>query len=223
MSDDMPQWKRDALARFTEWLDAMPNEEPECQEPEPVDLYTLLEELTALKQEMRTLGRSTARLADSSLAVSHTLKDELPSLLRAQQASTGPDKEALLQARRQAERAFLIELGDLSVALNELRNREVDVAWPFYVSASVREQLVGAHAKPLAVLASRVDALLSRHGLSALVAVGDAFNAVKMNAAGISNAGKIAPGCISAVVKQGFVCGDDVLRLAEVIVEEMKK
>ena len=37
---------------------------------------------------------------------------------------------------------------------------------------------------------------------------------------GIDLAGQVAAGCISAVVRQGFVCGDDVLRTAEVVIEE---
>jgi len=49
---------------------------------------------------------------------------------------------------------------------------------------------------------------------------GEFFDATRMNAAGISRDGVVSPGCISAVVRQGFVCGEEVLRFAEVIVEE---
>lgn len=222
MRAELPAWKQAALARFEAWLNEAPDAEPVFAEESPIDLYTLAEELTALKQEMRTLGRNTARLADSGEAVSKTLREELPTLLKKQAAGAvaAPDRQALLAARRAAERPFLIELGDLSAALNELVARRVEMAWPFYVPAAVRKRLLSAQAKPLEVLTSRVAALLSRHAVKPLAVVGEPFEAARMNAAGVSSTGAVAAGCISAVVRQGFVCGDDVLRMAEVVVEE---
>ena len=225
MNEAWPEWKRAAQASFSEWLETLPDEEPErLEEKSAADLYTLAEELTALKQEMRTLGRNTARLADAGEATRDTLMQELPVLMKAQSASSAgaPDREALLQARREAEQAFLIELGDLSEALDELRMRPVEMAWPFYVPDAVRKRLLKTQSKPLEVLAMRVKTLLSRHALTSLAAVGAPFDAERMNVAGLSNEEKIAPGCVSAVVRQGFMCGNTILRLAEVIVEEQK-
>ena len=225
MNEDWPEWKRAALASFSEWLAELPDEEPErLEEKGAADLYTLAEELTALKQEMRALGRNTARLADAGEATRDTLMQELPVLMKAQSVSSAgaPDREALLQARREAEQAFLIELGDLSEALEELRTRPVEMAWPFYVPGAVRVRLMQAQSKPLEVLAVRVKTLLGRHALTPLATVGAPFNAERMNAAGLSDERKVAPGCVSAVVRQGFICGNTVLRLAEVIVEEQK-
>ena len=225
MSDEMPEWKQQALERFSSWLEALPDASVETPEEVSMDPYTLAEELTALKQEMRTLGRTTAQLASSSQAVSNTLKEELPMLLQAQEPaapSVAPDKEALQQARRKAIRPFLIELGDLAVSFNELSARKGELKWPFYVPAAVRRQLEQAQVKPLEVLTMRVSALLTRHALTPMATVGAPFDAARMNAAGMSVDGQVAPGCISAVVRQGFVCGADVLRFAEVIVEESK-
>ena len=220
MNEAWPEWKRTALGSFSEWLDSLPDEEPPMDEIGSADLYTLAEELTALKQEMRTLGRSTARLAEVGESTRDALKQEMPALMKAQAATT--NRDALRQARREAEHAFLIELGDLSEALEELKARPVDMSWPFYVPAAVRDQLAKAQAKPLEVLAMRVKTLLARHALAPLAAVGAPFDAERMNAAGISGDGGAAPGCISAVVRQGYMCGNTVLRFAEVIVEEQE-
>lgn len=222
MSEEMPEWKQVALTRFTEWLKEVPDEEPPSEEGSSVDLYTLAEELTALKQEMRTLGRNTARLAESGEVVSATLREELPALLKAQPSNSGsaPNRETLLAARRDAERPFLVELGDLSVALSELSARRAEITWPFYVPGTVRKKLMSAQAKPLDVLTSRVSALLSRHALKPMAVVGERFEAVRMNAACMSSERAVAAGCISAVVRQGFICGEDILRMAEVVVEE---
>lgn len=219
----LPEWKQQALEQFQAWLAEVPDTEPSDEMVTPAaDLYSLAEELTALKQEMRTLGRSTARLAESSESVSKTVKEELPELLRvvSEKPSAETNQETLQGARRSAERPFLIELGDLYTALSELQNRSLDMKWPFYVSAKVRHQLEQAQSKPLDVLAARLNALLNRHAVKSMVVVGDCFDAKLMNAAGTSADGAVNAGCISAVVQQGFVCGDDVLRQAEVIVEE---
>jgi molecular chaperone GrpE len=222
----MPEWKQRTLAQFSEWLESLPDDVPQdVASDDPVDLYTLAAELTALKQEMRTLGRTTAQLSDSSREIAQTLKEELPSLLEGQMAApaVAPDRNALMQARRAAERPFLIELGDLSMALNELRDRIVEPAWPFYVPGAVRERWAKVQAKPLEVLAARVSALLRRHALVPQAGVGEPFKAAQMNAAGVSSEGAVAPGCISAVVRQGFVSGEEVLRMAEVVVEKGEK
>lgn len=223
MSGEMPEWKREVLERFRVWLETLPDEAPADPEDVSMDLYTLAEELTALKQEMRTLGRTTAQLAGSSQSVSDTLKEELPMLLKAQAnkpPSATPDREMLMQARREAIRPFLIELGDLSVSFNELVARRAEIKWPFYVPQAVRNRLQQEQAKPMDVLATRLKSLLSRHALTPMAVVGAPFDAARMNAGGVERTGKVPPGCIGAVVRQGFVCGGDILRFAEVIVEE---
>lgn len=223
MNEEMPEWKRETLERFRGWLEALPDEAPVRSEDASMDLYTLAEELTALKQEMRTLGRTTAQLAGSSQSVSDTLKEELPMLLKAQANRPPPvplDREVLSQARREAIRPFLIELGDLSVSFNELVARRTEIQWPFYVPQAVRKRLQREQAKPMDVLATRLKALLARHALTPMAVVGAPFDAARMNAAGVERTGKVPAGCIGAVVRQGFVCGEEVLRFAEVIVEE---
>lgn len=222
MIEDRPLWKKEALDGFIEWLDNLPDDQPtESNEPE-ADLYTLAEELTALKQEMRTLGRNTARLADSSEAVSENLKRELPALLEQQKSSmtVAPNKETLRNVSRNAERPLLVELGEVAEALSELNGRSIEVDCPFYVSKALRRRLRDALAKPITVLSTRVEGLLKRHAVRKIVTVGAPFDATSMNAAGISNAGTFAPGCVSAVARQGFIRGDEILRQAEVIVEE---
>lgn len=221
--ESLPDWKQRALAQFRAWLEGLPDDaSSDDASDDPVDLYTLAAELTALKQEMRTLGRTTAQLSDSSRGIADTLKEELPTLLKTPAATPvkAPDRDALRQARCDAERPFLIELGDLSMALNELRDRAVEPDWPFYVPPSVRTRVMKAQAKPLDVLTARMKALLGRHGLVPLAMIGEPFDAVRMNAAGVSSEGDVAAGCISAVVRQGFVCGEEVLRMAEVVVEK---
>lgn len=222
LSAERPAWKQNALDGFVEWLDSLP-EDPPAESSEPAaDLYTLAEELTALKQEMRTLGRNTARLAESSEAISHNLQSELPALLERQPppVSAAPDRETLRKTGRNAERPLLVELGEVAEALGELKERGMEIKWPFYVSASARRRLRNALMKPVTVLLARVDGLLVRHAVQKIASVGTPFDATSMNAVDISHTGKFAPDCVSAVVRQGFIRGGEILRIAEVIVEE---
>ncbi len=224
MSAEMPEWKQERLANFRQWLEALPEDEPESLDDVSVDLYTLAEELTALKQEMRTLGRTTSQWVASSETASKALKDELPRLLKTQvHSANAVGREMLMQARREAIRPFLIELGDLSISFNELVARRSKIKWPFYVRKKVQERLQKEQAKPLHVLSTRLKALLNRHALTPMALVGEPFDAAQMNATGMERTGTVAPGCISSVVRQGFTCGEDVLRFAEVIIEETKE
>ena len=224
MSEELPEWKQERLASFIQWLEDLPEDEPESSDEVSIDLYTLAEELTALKQEMRTLGRTTSQWVASSETASKALKDELPRLLKTQvYSSNAVSREMLAQARREASRPFLIELGDLSVSFGELVARRSKIKWPFYMSKKARERLQQEQMKPLDVLATRLKALLNRHAITPLAIVGAPFDATKMNAAGMECTGAVSPGCVSSVVRQGFICGEDVLRFAEVIIEENKE
>jgi len=208
MSEELPEWKRERLADFIQWLEVLPEDEPESLDDVSVDLYTLAEELTALKQEMRTLGRTTSQWVASSETASKALNDELPRLLKTQvYSSNAVSREMLVQVRREASRPFLIELGDLSVSFGELVARRSKIKWPFYVSRKVRERLQQEQMKPLDVLSTRLKALLNRHAITPMAIVGAPFDATRMNAAGMECTGAVSPGCISSVVRQGFICG----------------
>lgn len=222
MSEDRPLWKQQALDGFIEWLDSLPDHQAFESDEAEADLYSLAEELTALKQEMRSLGRNAARLAESSETVSDNLKRELPAMLELQKSAiaSAPNKETLLKVSKKAESPLLVEIGDVAEALSELQTRNIDVDWPFYVSKALRRRLREALAKPITVLSARVEGLLKRHSVGEIASVGTAFDATTMNAAGISQEGKYAPGCVSAVARQGYIRGDEILRQAEVIVEE---
>ncbi len=223
MDSERPEWKQRALEEFVAWLDGLPAEPPDDLPADPAaDLYALAAELTALKQETRTLGRATAQLAQSSRTISENLQTELPRLLRIHAAPPPPPPgtETLASARRAAEHPFLVELGDLSAALSELQSRETTLDWPAFVPRALRRRVEASRDQPLQVLALRLDALLKRHHLETVAKIGQRFDATGMNATGISTEGTVEPACVSGIVRQGYRRGTETIRIAEVIIEE---
>ena len=63
MSEPGGDWKRQALEDFRRWLDAVGDEPPEPEEPDPADcdLRDLFAEFSALRQEIRLQNREQAR------------------------------------------------------------------------------------------------------------------------------------------------------------------
>lgn len=229
MSDEAPgDWKEEIRTEFERWLAQQPDQPPtgeagaldsserDAASDAAGDLLTVIGELTALKQEVRGLGRASARLvaaaeqtAERAAGEARTLADDLRAAGR----------EALQRARLEAEKPLLLELGDLRAALREIeaRTRVGGTRWPPWRR---RARAVSGQDSALAVLARRLDSILTRQGVAAVGAVGDVFDARRMVAAGVTRQGHVAPGAVSAVVRVGFEAGGSLLRPAEVIVEE---
>ena len=74
MSEPGGDWKRQALEDFRRWLDAVGDEPPEPEEPDPADcdLRDLFAEFSALRQEIRLQNREQARAGrELSAAAAH--------------------------------------------------------------------------------------------------------------------------------------------------------
>ncbi len=226
-SADFTDWKTEARLTFDRWLETQPDQLPETDLPESLhgdeasggDLLSIVGELTALKQEVRGLGRSSARLAaaagQSTESLVTTLRDVADDL-------RALGRDAVQRARIDAERPLLLEFGDVREALRELVER---------ATAARQQRRWRWHRKPdpraatpltpdaLHVLARRIDGILERHGVEAVGAADEVFDGRCMTAVGISRERHVAPGRVSAVVRTGFRVDAVLLRSAEVIVE----
>ena len=225
-SADFTDWKTEARLTFDRWLDSQPDQLPETDMPERLhggeasdgDLLSIVGELTALKQEIRGLGRSSARLAatagQSTESVVATLRDVADDL-------RAVGREVMQQAKVDAQRPLLLELGDVREALRGLLARATAARQP---RRRLWRRKPDPRTAPLApdalnVLARRIDGILERHGVEAVGAADEVFDGRCMTAVGISRERKVAPGRVSAVVRAGFMADAVLLRSAEVIVE----
>ncbi len=212
--DSSGQWKQQAMDDFGAWLTALPDERPDGEPGlEACDLYTVLAEFAALRQEIKLQNR--------------------------QQRTAVRDQETLterLQAIGERFEERIVHLDQLHDALR--RDIEVKVVLPFL---DIRDALVRGEAaarksaqargfwrrppkgidavvEGYAMALRRFDRSLALLGVAPIATVGQPFNAACMRAVDKRwNADK-APGLVVEEILGGFMRGGEILREAEVVV-----
>jgi len=190
-----------------------PDAPPDIPKGTP-DLFSLLAEVAALKNEVKLESRQVK-----------TALDEFRGLFEAlQSANTRLEQEQ--QRRREQERgARTRERKELLLDLLELRDR-LDAG---HGSAAGyrpkglfgRRQARGfaaAMAEGLAMNLRRLDETLARRGVRPLPALGEPFDPHRMHAAELAFDPKIPVGQVIAERRSGFLLDGELLRAAEVVV-----
>lgn len=213
----------DARARLREtvvrWLDEFDAAEPPpagvapdiLASPEAApDLFTLLDQLTALTRETQLQGRATNRLhADLTAAME-----------RLAQAVTPADAVArrLAEARREARLEVigeLLEVRDrLTRGLEEAQRRLV-------VLRGLRARLgqrpvLAALVEGTALARERLDDALRRLDVQEIACQGEPFDPTLMRAVEVVDAPVARPGTVVEVFRRGYTSNGRVLRFAEV-------
>ncbi|HAS82893.1 MAG TPA: nucleotide exchange factor GrpE [Verrucomicrobia bacterium] len=233
MSDDLSvdeigecsevSWKDAVLADFKAWLDALPDDEPlpgdeDAEQVEDADLLSLVGEMTALRQEVKLMSRGTGKLSRTVEQVSQDvstnvvpLADEIRRL----------DREARTSETRGVLSPLLLELGDLREGLREVTSKTSLLVRPWYLPQRRWASLgIVRQREDLDVLVRRIDSTLERHAVKPIAAEAMPFDARCMTAEGVTRSGRVSPGHVSTVVKQGFSVAGGILRPAHVMVEE---
>ena len=214
MREPGDDWKRRVLEDFRQWLDAEA-EPPEHEEPDAADcdLRDLFAEFTALRQEIRLQNREQAR-AGRELAAAAARYDAAAGL-----AERGSETLVAFEERvaRTAEDRCLSESLEVRDAL--VRGRDA--------AARLRERprLFGRRPRGIdgvvegyELAIGRFDRLLSRFDVRRVQTVGQPFDARVMHAVEARRVDRAGDGEVVDELRSGFVRHDDVLRLADVVV-----
>ncbi|WP_462320227.1 nucleotide exchange factor GrpE [Halochromatium sp.] len=178
------------------------------------DLFSLLAELAALKNEVKLESRQVK-----------TALDEFRGLFEALQAA-GTRLEQEQQRRREQERAARTrEQKELLLELLELRDRlqagQASAAGyrpkGLFGRRRARE-FAAAMAEGLAMNLRRLDETLARRGVRPLPALGKVFDPHRMHAAELAFDPQIPVGQVIAERRPGFLLEGELLRIAEVVV-----
>ncbi|NCC49884.1 MAG: nucleotide exchange factor GrpE [Spartobacteria bacterium] len=231
-ASSMCAWKAAILDDVTQWLQAQPDElpVPSTAEDDHTDLLSIVQELTALRQEVRGMGRSSARLVNAVETSGATLHDAVTALTdqlaeRETAAARKLDeiRDNSERIKRDAMRPMLLEIADIADALREVSARKTSLDWPAYIPGFIRQRVEASLDASVDVLNVKAKALLERYNLHPMVKVGDTFDASFMNAVSVSQDDVVEEGCVSAIIRQAFTWGTEQLRMAEVVIEEHKK
>jgi molecular chaperone GrpE (heat shock protein) len=219
LAEQPESWKRKALDDFSQWLADLPETTADGEpSPEACDLYTLLTEFAALRQEIKIQTR--------------------------QQRTTLKTQVDLADRFQQIDAALKTRIAHLDKVNDALRHGiEEKTIWPFL---DIRDALVRGEAaaelasqkrsfwRPLpknidavvqgyAMAIRRLDHALEVLGIRPIISMDQPFDAARMRAVGRRHAPGKDAGIVVEEVAGGFERSDRVLRTAEVIVSTEKQ
>ncbi len=210
-------WKNEVLADFQDWLEALPASPPatEAATPEACDLFTLLAEFSSLRQEIKLQNREQHKV---------TL-----------------NMDGMLQAYQESMRFFQQNQRDMGQLAGTIAHRvEKETVLPFL---SMRDALVRGHQAALGLQATksffrrpppgldgvvegyamalrRFDRGLDKLEIRHTPTVNHPFNARTMRAISTTALPEKPRGIVIEEHLSGFVRGEEVIRTAEVVVNE---
>ena len=212
-------WRRQALEDFRQWLDALGEEPADADEADAAvcDLHDLFAELAALRQEVRLQNREQARAGRELAAAAERYEGA------ARLAERGHATLAALEERvsRTAEDRCLTETLEVRDAL--LRGQEAAVR------LRDRPRLFRRPPRGVAGIVEgygqairRFDRMLSRFEVRRVETVGRPFDGRIMHAVEARRVAGVEDGLVVEELRSGFMRRDDVLRLADVVVNRRR-
>ena len=216
----MDEATKEALTtRFRAYLDAADEAVPgdaDGAEPSP-DLFTLLAELCALKNEVKIESRQVKTALDEFRALFDALRES--------QARLGDEQarrcEQTLAADRRGWRGMLLELLELRDRIQAGHDQAVRFEPGRLMRRARGSLMVTSLAEGMAMTLRRLDETLARRGVTRLSALGHRFDPRTMHAAERVHDPERPGGEVVAELRPGWRIGAELLRPAEVVVNRL--
>lgn len=203
------------VARFRDYL-ATVQEAPPEPAPEIPDLFSLLAELTALKNEVKIESRQVKTALDEFRGLFDTLQQSNARL----DGELGRQRERETQERRDAECDLLLELLELRDRMQAGQDQLLRYRPGWLGRLSGARDYVGGIAEGQAMLLRRLDETLARRGVRPLQALGRRFDPLTMHAAATARDPGRDDGLVLGETRSGYLHHGRLLRPAEVIVNK---
>lgn len=241
--DSRGDWKRKALSDFESWLQDLPEKPPSGTgaatdtDVEACDLFTLLSEFAALRQEIRMQNREQHRTigvldtlagetqnglreADDIRAEHRRAVDAVDLLARELKASAEQMRHRFEEAlAREAEKRTVLPFLDLRDALLRGRAAARETAKPSGIFRKPPKAMA-AVIEGYEMTVRRFDRALAAVGIQPVDACGKPFDPAVMRAVETCSRKGMAKGIVAAEPLSGFVRGAEVIRTAEVVVNQ---
>lgn len=212
--------KQAMLQRFADYLDdappTPPNAATETETERAPDLFTLLAETAALKNEVKLESRQVkaalerfSELFDCLRQANTRLEEELAR-----------QREREEQARREAERALLQDLLELHDRVSAGHEQAGRYQPPWLALSGRPTRFIEAMGEGLGMNLRRLDEILARRGVQAVLALNCRFDPDTMHAAEIRRDPDQEDGLVLDQTRGGFIQHGRLLRPAEVIVNK---
>lgn len=229
--------KEQLVARFRAYLDQASPPEPEAESaldwdsesrdpdqpieeaieyeteiaPEAPDLFTLLAELAALKNEVKLESRQVKGALNEFRALFEALQTSQTRL--DEEAKRRRDSER--RCEQDAHRELLLELLDLRDRL-EAGHSQARRFRPGWLERRRARAFIGSMAEGLAISLRRLDETLARREVQAFEVLGHRFDPHRMRASEVADDPDQPEGVVVEELRKGFRVGERLLRPAEV-------
>ncbi len=210
--------KEQLVEQFRHYLDTAATEDGEPQEASgEIDLFTLFTELAALKNEVRLESRQVKQALDHSRELIDGLRENnlqfSSELLRRRQ-----ERDEL---RQLAERPLLLEILELRDRIEATRQSLLTYRPRLLRRPGGRKRrLIRGVVEGLEITLRRLDGLLTRYQITPLEPVGKRMDPNTMRVCGKEERDDRDDAIVLAEARKGFLRADQVLRLAEVVVNK---
>lgn len=204
----------------------------------PPDLYSLVEVITALRQEISLQGRSFHQLektiashleGEGSPSGSVSYKDQLVQSMKEIQSGlhtffSQTIQETYDQGKQQGKEEILQILLDplldthdqLRRLINQNTQKPKKSIWRLFTSSSSRKVL--EHIKTLELVYEKINQRLGSIGVTPAARIGRPFDPASMKAADTTVTDEFDENTVIEIYRQGYIYEDKVLRFAEVCV-----
>ncbi|EIC21129.1 nucleotide exchange factor GrpE [Thiorhodovibrio frisius] len=188
-----------------------------AEEAPAPDLFSFFAELAALKNEVKLESRQV-----------RTALEEFRGLfdnLRESQTRLADEQERRCEQTRAADRAgwrdMLLELVELRDRLQAGQEQAARFQPHWYARNRREARLIGSLAEGMAMNLRRLEESLARRGVRPIATVGRLFDPHRMRAAELTREPEYRNGEVMAESRPGWLLHDDLLRLAEVVVNRI--
>jgi molecular chaperone GrpE len=213
----MEEADKDALtARFRAYLDRTGDADAAAatdQREAAPDLFTLLAELSALRNEVKLESRQFKSALDEFRGLFDTVREAKTRLGEEQERRREQEQETW----RRQQKDQLLELLDLRDRL-EAGQAQAQRFRPGWFTGRRAAEFVASMAEGMAMNLRRFDESLARRGVLPLRVEGRAFDPQTMHAAELADDPSQPVGRVVKELRKGFLLGEVLLRPAEVVV-----
>lgn len=214
----LPDWKNKAIDDFRNWLKDMPEEPTSDKEDalpmESADLFTVLKEFAALRQEIKLQNREQNRAVKTLTTFIEDYKDTA-DLFRDRTTQLAGLEERI---RLSCEKNTAIHFFDIRDAL--IRGRKAASAIIGKKSLFMSKEKYEGLKEGYEMAIRRFDRALSSLGIEPIETEGKKFNPETMRALGSASQKGIEPGVVVEEHRSGFIRNKEILRTADVIVNK---
>lgn len=214
----MDETTREGLvARFRDYLDGAEEMPPE-QATEAPDLFSLLAELAAMKNEVKIESRQVKSALDEFRGLFDTLQQSNARL----DGELSRQRERETRERQDTERNLLLELLELRDRMQAGQDQLLRYRPGWLARRGGAGDYVGGIAEGQAMLLRRLDETLERRGVRPLQTLGRRFDPATMHATDTTHDPERDGGQVLGETRSGYLHHGQLLRPAEVIVNKRK-